>query len=565
MGGGEFWGHNTKLFAAPCFPWTFWPGLFSCSHATAWEGDILFSPGTYLHFSAFLKKSLNRDSCPCKKMKKENPLRNKPFLKIFIGILIIASWAGMMFLLAEKEGLIKGDSERTTIRQFLPDDIQMDTWKGIYIKDRWFGYLHTILGPWKTGYRVNSQSYLRFKMFNQTKTLSMTTIQQLDYDYQLINFQTTISGLAGIILKGKRLGDQLVVEIMYGDTTFKKTFDLKDNLFLDQSILQIYRGKGLKVGDSYTISILNPLTLSTEEILAEVVGKEGGDIVMETRFSGLVSRSWINRDGLVVREETPNGWVIKLEDRKTIEKHLAESEEDSVDLLKDASVSTKRKLQNPRETHFMKIKVTGVDLKNFDFDGKRQKLIDPDAGIIEISSIFPPAKDVMETRRYRDSLGKFLGPSTWIDSNDPAIRAKAAEIAGDEKNRWIVAKKIGEWVYKNIKKTFTPEVPVATSVLKNKKGDCNEHTVLFVALARARGIPAEMCAGLVYLNDGFYYHAWPKVFVGEWVHLDPALGQDIADATHFELVSGGLSSQAKIVLAIGNINIEILKAAGSGT
>ncbi|MBW2630402.1 MAG: transglutaminase domain-containing protein [Deltaproteobacteria bacterium] len=491
-------------------------------------------------------------------------MRKGPLIKIVIGILIIASWAGMMFLLVEKEGLIKGDFEKTTIREFMPEDIQLDIWKGIYIKDRWVGYLHTILAPWKTGYRVHSRSYLRFKMFNQTKTLSIMTIQQLDPDYHLVNFQTTISGLAGIILKGERLGNQLLVEIMYGDTTFKKTFDLKDDLFLDQSILQIYRGKGLKVGDSYTLSILNPLTLNTEEVLAEVVGKEDGDLVMETKFAGLVSRSWINRDGLVVREETPNGWVMKIEDRKTIEKHLAESEGDSVDLLKDVSVSTKRKLKNPRETYFMKIKVTGVDLKNFNFDGKRQKLIDPDAGIIEISPVFPPAKDVTELSREKESLGEFLRPSIWIDSNDPAIRAKAAEIAGNEKNRWNVAKKIGEWVYKNIEKSFTPEVPVATSVLKSRRGDCNEHTVLFVALARACGIPAEMCAGLVYLNDGFYYHAWPKVFVGKWVHLDPALGQDIADATHFELVSGGLSSQAKIVLAIGNINIEILKAAGSG-
>ncbi|MBA7573534.1 hypothetical protein ES708_15332 [subsurface metagenome] len=286
---------------------------------------------------------------------------------------------------------------------------------------------------------------------------------------------------------------------------------------------------------------------------------------METRFAGLVSRSWINRDGLVVREETPNGWVMKIEDRKTIEKHLAESKGGSVDILRDVSVSTKRKLQNPRKTYFMKIKVTGVDLKNFDFDGERQKLIDPDAGIIEILSIGPSAKAVMETACDRERLGEFLRPSLWIDSNDPAIRAKAAEIAGNEKNRWNAAKKIGEWVYKSIEKRFTPEVPVATSVLKNRRGDCNEHTVLFVALARACGIPAEMCAGLVYLNDGFYYHAWPKVFVGRWVHLDPTLGQDIADATHFELVSGGLSSQAKIALVIGNINIGILRAAGSGT
>jgi len=279
----------------------------------------------------------------------------------------------------------------------------------------------------------------------------------------------------------------------------------------------------------------------------------------------LASRSWINRDGLVVREETPNGWVLQIEDRKTIEKYLAESKGGSVDLLKDVSVSTERKLQNPRKTRFMKLQVTGIDLKDFNFDRERQKVIDPDAGIIEISSIGPPAKADMKTVSDMENLGGFLRPSTWIDSNDPAIRAKAAEIAGNEKNSWNVAEKIGEWVYKNIEKCFIPEVPVATSVLKNKKGDCNEHTVLFVALARASGIPAEMCAGLVYLNDGFYYHAWPKVFVGKWVHLDPTLGQDIADATHFELVSGGLSSQAKIILVIGNINISILKASGSGT
>jgi len=208
----------------------------------------------------------------------------------------------------------------------------------------------------------------------------MMTIQQLDSDYCLVNFQTTISGLAGIILKGERLGNQLLVEIMYGDTTVKKTFDLKDDLFLDQSILQMYRGKDLKVGDSYTLTILNPLTLDTEEILAEVVGKEEDNLVMETRFAGLVSRSWINQDGLVVREKTPNGWVMQIEDRKTIEGHLADSKSGSVDLLKDVSVSTKRKLQNSREIHFMKIKVTGIDLKSFNFDGKRQKLIDPHGG-----------------------------------------------------------------------------------------------------------------------------------------------------------------------------------------
>jgi len=119
-------------------------------------------------------------------------------------------------------------------------------------------------------------------------------------------------------------------------------------------------------------------------------------------------------------------------------------------------------------------------------------------------------------------------------------------------------------VYKNIKKTFTPEVPVATSVLKNKKGDCNEHTVLFVALARACGIPAEMCAGLVYMNDGFYTMHGRRYLSVNGCILTLPWGRILPMRRIFELVSGGLSSQAKIVLAIGNINIEILKVAGSG-
>ena len=54
-------------------------------------------------------------------------------------------------------------------------------------------------------------------------------------------------------------------------------------------------------------------------------------------------------------------------------------------------------------------------------------------------------------------------------------------------------------------------------------GDCNEHTVLFVALARALGLPARTAVGLVYLDGSFYYHAWPEVWLGEWVAVDPDL------------------------------------------
>ena len=45
-------------------------------------------------------------------------------------------------------------------------------------------------------------------------------------------------------------------------------------------------------------------------------------------------------------------------------------------------------------------------------------------------------------------------------------------------------------------------LPSALEVLKTRVGDCNEHTTLYVAMARSLGIPARIAVGLVYLRSG---------------------------------------------------------------
>jgi transglutaminase-like putative cysteine protease len=89
-------------------------------------------------------------------------------------------------------------------------------------------------------------------------------------------------------------------------------------------------------------------------------------------------------------------------------------------------------------------------------------------------------------------------------------------------------------------------------------GDCNEHAMLFAALARAAGIPARVEAGLVYLQGKFYYHAWNLLFLGRWVTADALFGQLPADATHLRLATGSMQQQVDLVGVIGNITIEIL-------
>ena len=113
-------------------------------------------------------------------------------------------------------------------------------------------------------------------------------------------------------------------------------------------------------------------------------------------------------------------------------------------------------------------------------------------------------------------------------------------------------------VNRMLEKEITFSVPNALQVLDSGQGDCNEHTVLFVALARALGLPARTAVGLVYMNDAFFYHAWPEVWLGEWVAVDPTFGQYPADAAHLRFVIGGLAQQVEIIRLIGNLNIDVI-------
>jgi len=122
-----------------------------------------------------------------------------------------------------------------------------------------------------------------------------------------------------------------------------------------------------------------------------------------------------------------------------------------------------------------------------------------------------------------------------------------------------ISKRLVEWVYTNLEKSFLAAIPNAVDVLKRRSGDCKAHAVLFTALARSLGLPARLVSGLVETDDGaFYYHQWAEVYTGQWVPVDPVFGTVPVDATHIKLSQGDLSEQMRLLNAIGNISIEVL-------
>ena len=153
-----------------------------------------------------------------------------------------------------------------------------------------------------------------------------------------------------------------------------------------------------------------------------------------------------------------------------------------------------------------------------------------------------------------------LAAEPLIQSNNRDIAGLARRIAGAERDPRIVAEKLNRWVHDSLRKRITVGVPNAVQVLRTRSGDCNEHTQLYLALARSLGLPARSAAGLALVGGKFYYHAWPEVYLGRWVAVDPTFGQFPADAAHLRFVAGGLTRQGELLRLVGNLRIEVLHA-----
>jgi len=98
-------------------------------------------------------------------------------------------------------------------------------------------------------------------------------------------------------------------------------------------------------------------------------------------------------------------------------------------------------------------------------------------------------------------------------------------------------------------------------VLDNMAGDCTEHTLLFVSLARAAGLPAREVGGVAFVNVDdrplFGWHAWAEVHDGEqWVTVDPTWDELYVDATHVKFSEGDDMAWLNV---LGHVKFKVVK------
>lgn len=117
----------------------------------------------------------------------------------------------------------------------------------------------------------------------------------------------------------------------------------------------------------------------------------------------------------------------------------------------------------------------------------------------------------------------YVKAEKYIESDDGVIR----DLAGSIEFNQFPEKKLYEWLSTNIQDIgYVAENKGARFALEHRMGDCTEHMYAFVALARAKAIPARGVAGFVVedsagILNSSSYHNWAEYHDGEkWILAD---------------------------------------------
>jgi hypothetical protein len=340
--------------------------------------------------------------------------------------------------------------------------------------------------------------------------------------------------------------------------------------------LAVALGERPSIGRRYALTTFDPLSLAPREarlaVRAESLfvvprGASGGG-VDTVRAWHLVPEtpggfaSWVAADGRVVRLEQPGGFVLRRAAPGVASWRARAGRTRQVpsdgDILESTAIAASAPLRNGLLSR-LRVRVSNVALGGFEVVGERQTL-HGDTLVVTRDTLAGGASGytLPGAAAFRRTFARELAPEPLMQVDAPAIRDLARTLSAGSDDPRVVAERINRWVHDSLRKEITIGVPDALQVLAARNGDCNEHTQLYLAVARAAGVPARGAAGLARVGRKFYYHAWPEVYLGRWVAVDPTFGEFPADAGHLRFVTGGLGRQVELLRLIGTLQINVL-------
>ncbi len=480
-----------------------------------------------------------------------------------LSLLVIVAWVAQMGALVQRTLASAPIALATDLSSYG----RAARWKGIYYRGEKIGFSVSQTLPTSDGYQLQEDGQLQLTLMGMGTPARVQTKVDVDKTFQLRSFSFSLDpGTGAIDIGGTLDGRRLQLEVRSKAGTRRETRELQEPPNLSLNLSRRLAAAGLQPGKRLTLPMFDPATLKNAPMTVAVLSREVlrvgrlpvPTLKLETRFSGITSHSWITETGEIVREESPMGLIVVQEPRE-VATAFAVSNELRTDMYAAAAVVPRpeRRIDDPASVLFLKVRLEGIDLTGLDLQGAGQSVRGDEIELRDPETLPAAAADA--------ELEALLRPEPLVESDAPEI-VKEAEVAllGIQEPR-ARAERLVRHVNALLEKRPTVSLPSALEVLRTRVGDCNEHTALYVALARAAALPARIAVGLVHLRGAFYYHAWAEVFVrtaggrGRWIPADPTLDQFPADLTHIRLARGGLDKQAAILGVIGRLKMSVLE------
>jgi len=428
-----------------------------------------------------------------------------------------------------------------------------ELWAGIVFNGEKVGFSRLKIAPLPDEglFRLESEAHLRIRFLGLSKAISMKSEDRVRANLQSVSLRHEM------VLDGKTL----LIEGYVKDGvlhTIRKTgpeaepseTKLREPLYPAAAINLYPVLNGLAAGLKYRYEVYDPQTQSVTAVSQTVAGFESSRSLgvepswkVKTSMLGQDVETWINRKGEAVFELGMKGVLIThRETENEARRYLSEASLNKKDLVLDFSViRTERPLACPREATLLEVSLTGIagELPLLQGPGQEASTGGGDGKAVTYRIRRNPGSPAkISGPPYDVDSYRWLLPASQVESDHPEIINTAREVTRGLSDPLAKVRRLAAWVAHTVK-----EAPVdsfsALEVLRTKKGECQAHTMLYTALARAAGIPTRMAGGIVYMDGvGFLYHAWAESDAGGWVSVDPTFDQVGVDATHIKLVEG---------------------------
>jgi hypothetical protein len=428
-----------------------------------------------------------------------------------------------------------------------------ELWAGIVFNGEKVGFTHLKIVPLPDQglFRLESEAHLRIRFLGLNKGISMKSsdLVRADLTSESMRHEIVIDDKT-LLIEGTVREGVLRTVVKSGAEVKSEETTLGGPLYPAGAINLYPVLRGMDVGSQYRYNVYDPQTQSVTSVSQTVASFEMSQKLqldpaykIQTSMMGHDVETWINEKGEAIFELGMKGVLITYrESEADARRYLSEASLNKKDLILDFSViKTGKPLACPREATYLELSLIGIA-------GELPLLQGP--GQEAVQSPGDPASTIYRIRRNPGSPAKISGPqysaegyrwalpASQIESDHPEIVSKAREVTRGITDPLAKVRKLAKWVSDEVKDEAVDSFS-ALEVLHTKKGECQAHTMLFTALARAVKIPTRMAGGIVYMDGvGFLYHAWAESDVGGWVSVDPTFDQVGIDATHIKLAEG---------------------------